>query len=433
MTVNALPLMRRLLVIFLLFALLAGTGSRAHLAVSPQVLDPKTPAEAWNVIRLATANVARLIEEKRLDEVALHVSLCSPALRLLARSATTPEHEPRINENTALAFRIMNDVARASMADQQQEAEAQAARLRATIDELKAAFDPAVVGAEIYFCPLHPDVMATEPGKVCQHCHGPLRIRRLGYSDIYVKPGVPSASLTIEAKGKVVAGTPLEVIARLATPDAQPFPSADLIKVDSVQMCMLIVDPRLDDFHVVVPTAGEKPGEWNFHFTPATAGPYRMWAEITPVSTALPEFPRADLGDDFGRVNRAGAALADSLTATVEGLTFQISFSGTSSGPPPAQQTRLMRILITDSAGQQLTTLQPLMNAFAHVTGIYGDGQTVVRFHPTGGEILIETARGGPWLAFKTYFPKPGYVRFFCQVRVNDRVITSPFGFNITR
>ena len=429
--------MRRLIVILLLHILLAGTGSHAHLAVSPQVLDPKTPAEAWNVIRLATANVARLIEEKRLDEVALHVSLCSPALRLLARSATAPEQEQRINENTALAFRIMNDVARASMANQQQETETHAARLRATIDELKAAFDPAVVSAEIYFCPLHPDVMAAGPGKVCQQCNGPLRIRRLAYSDIYVKPGAPHAILAIETKGKVIAGAPLEVIARLATPDAQPFPSADLIKADSAQVSMLIADPRLDDFQVVVPTAGGKPGEWNFRFTPATAGPYRLWAEITPASTALPEFPRADLGGDFGRINRTGAALADSVTATVDGMTFQISFSGTGSGPtggpPPAQQTRLMRILVTDSAGQQVMTLQPLMNAFAHVTGIYDDGQTVVRFHPTSGEILIEAARGGPWLAFKTYFPKPGYVRFFCRIRVNDRIITAPFGFNIAR
>lgn len=423
--------MRRL-ILFLLFFLLAVTGSRAHLAVSPQVLDPKTPAEAWNVIRLSTANVARLIEEKRLDEVALHVSLCSPALRLLARSPTPAEHEQRVNENTALAFRIMNDVARASMANQQQETETQVAQLRAALDQLKPAFDPAVVGAEIYFCPQHPDFMAIEPGKVCQQCGGPLRIRRLGYSDIYVKPGVPGADLAIQAKGKVVAGTPLEVVARLTTPDSRPFPAADLIRIDSAQMCMLIVDPRLDDFHVVVPTAGEKQGEWKFRFTPATAGPYRMWAEITPASTALPEFPRADLGGDFGRVNRTGAALAETLTATANGLTFQISFSGPTSGPPPAQQTRLMRILVTDSAGQQVTQLQPLMNAFAHLTGIYDDGQTLVRFHPTGGEILIEAARGGPWVAFKTYLPKPGYVRFFCQARVNDRIVTAPFGFTVT-
>lgn len=425
--------MLRFIFSFLFFALLATTGSRAHMAVPPQVLDPKTPAEAWNVIRLSVANVSRLIEEKRLAEVAVQVSFCSPALRMLARSSTAPEHAQRLNENTALAFRNVNDIAIASMAEQQQETEAQVARLRATLDQLKPAFDLAIVIAEIHFCPLHPDFMATEADKLCGQCNGPLRIRRLPYSDIYVKPGAPNAGLTIEVKGKVVAGTPLDVVARLATPDGQPFKSDDLIRIDSAQVCMLIVDTKLDDFHAVVPIAGEKTGEWVFRFTPATAGPYRLWADITPASTALPEYPRADLGGDFGRGNHAGAARADSLVANVEGMKFELSFLGSNGGLPAAQQVRLMRIHVTGAGGQPVTTLQPLMNAFAHLTGIYDDGQTIVRFNPTGGEILLEAARGGPLLAFRTYFPKPGYVRFFCRFRVNGRVITVPFGVNVGR
>ncbi len=423
--------MRRLIIFSLLFGLLSVTSSRADLAVPPQVLDPKTPKEAWNVIRLAAANVARLLQEKRLSEVAPQVSLCSPALRTLARSYTAPEHEQRVNDNTALAFRIINEVARASMADQQQEAETQAARLRATLDQLRPAFDPSVVSAEIYFCPQHLEVVVPEPDKPCPQCNGPLRIRRIPYSDVYVKPGAPNAVLTLEAKGKVVAGTPLDVTAQLKTTGGKPFQTTDLVTNHSAKVCMLIVDRHLDDFHAIVPTAGERPGEWVFRFTPATAGPYRIWADITPASTALPEYPHADLGGDFGAGNRTGDALADSLTATVDGMRFQLSFSGGVGGPPPAQQTRLMRIHVTDASGQPVTALQPLMNAFAHLTGIYDDGQTLMRLHPSGGEILIEAARGGPWLAFKTYLPKPGYIRFFCQVRVNDRVITAPFGVNI--
>ena len=225
----------------------------------------------------------------------------------------------------------------------------------------------------------------------------------------------------------------MDVVARLVTSGGQPFPSADLIRIDSAQVCMLIADPKFEDFQAVVPTAGEKEGEWAFRFTPATAGPYRMWADITPASTALPESPRADLGGDFGRGMQNGDARADSLTATVEGMKFDLSFQGGTGGPPPAQQTRLMRVHITDASGQDVSTLQPLMNAFAHLTGIYDDGETVVRYHPTGGEVLLEVARGGPWVAFKVYFPKPGYVRIFCRFRVNDRVITVPFGVNIGR
>ena len=426
-------MMRRFIFSFLFFALLASTGSRAHMAVPPQVLDPKTPAEAWNVIRLSVANVARLIEEKRLSEVAVQISFCSPALRLLARSPTAPDHAQRVNDGTALAFRNINDIAVASMADQQQETEVRVARLRETLDGLKPAFDPATVSAEIHVCPVHPDFMVAEAGRLCEQCHGPLRIRRIPYSDIYVKPGAPNAALSVQAKSVVVAGTPMDVTARLAGTDGQPFKSADLIRSDSAQVCMLIADAKFEDFQAVVPTAGEKEGEWLFRFTPATAGPYRMWADITPASTALPESPWADLGGDFGRSIQNGVARADSLTATVEGLKFELSFHGGNGGAPPAQQARLLRIHITDASGRDVTTLQPLMNAFAHLTGIYDDGETVVRYHPTGGEILIEVASGGPWVAFKVYFPKPGYVRFFCRFRLNDRVITVPFAVNIAR
>ena len=34
-------------------------------------------------------------------------------------------------------------------------------------------------------------------------------------------------------------------------------------------------------------------------------------------------------------------------------------------------------------------------------------------------------------LSFKTYFPKPGYLRIFCQIKLNDQVITVPFGINV--
>jgi hypothetical protein len=428
---DLLPVKSRFIVSFLLFGLLTTASSRADLAVPPQVLDPKTPAEAWNVIRLATANVVRLIKEKRLGEVAPQVSLCSPALRTLARSHIAPEHEQRINDNTALAFRIVNDIARASMADQQQEAEVQAARLQATLDQLKPAFDPVVVGAEIYFCPQHLEVIATQPDQLCPQCNGQLRIRRIPYSDVYVKPGAPSVVLTVEAKGNVVAGTPLEAIARLATTDGQHVQAANLITTHSAKVCMLMVDRHLDDFHVIVPTETEKPGGWAFRFTPSTTGPYRIWADITPAITALPEYPHADLGGDFGRINRTPDALADNLTATVDGMRFQLTFGGAAGDAPRAQQTRILRIQVTDGSGQPVTKLQPLMNAFAHLTGIYEDGQTLIRLHPAGGEVLIDTARGGPWLAFKTYLPKPGYIRFFCQVRVDDRVVTAPFGVNI--
>jgi hypothetical protein len=71
------------------------------------------------------------------------------------------------------------------------------------------------------------------------------------------------------------------------------------------------------------------------------------------------------------------------------------------------------------------------MQAFAHLTGFYDDGKTVLRLHPVGGDILRDDLRGGPWLAFKIHPPQTGFLRLFCQLRVDGRVITVPLGIHI--
>ncbi len=63
------------------------TAARAHVPLPESVLNPQTEPEAWNVLRLAVANIERLVREDRLGEVPDQASLCSPALRTLARLA----------------------------------------------------------------------------------------------------------------------------------------------------------------------------------------------------------------------------------------------------------------------------------------------------------------------------------------------------------
>ena len=415
----------------LLLATLLVTNARADLALAPQILAPKTPAEAWNVIRLATDNVARLIEEKRLFEVATQISLCSPALHTLASSYTAPENSKLLNESTAQAATIINDIARASMVEQLAPTATAFTKLRALLERLKTAFDPNVTVAEIYACPQHLNEITTDATLPCPQCKELRRIRRIPYSDIYAAPSKPSAVLSVRAKSPLIAETANEVTIQLKTPSSEPLKASDLIVTHNAAVRLLIVDPSLTDFHSLTTAATASPGEWTSPFTPRTAGPYRVWAHITPESTGLPEELSADLGTDFVIVPRTGDSGADMLSATANGLKFQIAFSGGTGGPPPAKQTRMALIKITDDKDQPVTTLQPLNQAFAHLTCVYADGDTLLQLHPAAGDILNETVRGGPMLSFKTYFPKPGYLRIFCQIKLNDRVVTVPFGINV--
>lgn len=416
-----------------LFALLLAAGLRADLPVSPQVLEPQTAAEAWNVIRLATNNVTRLLKEQRLDEVPQQVALCSGALRTLARSAPSLEQRPLIDAQTALAFRSVNDTAQAGMARLQQNCEAAFTRLQAALTELRPAFAPADTGAEIYDCPQHPEMVTPQAEARCRFCNGPLRIRRIPYTDLYAVPEVPQTKLVVEAASTLTAEALTPITARLQKPDGAPFATDSLILFHGAPVRLLLVDPTLTDFHVLTPEAAGGGGGISASFIPKAARPYRAWAEVVPAQTAIPEHPSADLGGEFKAMDRSRHDFIENLTTSVEGLRFQLTFTGRNGGFPPARQVSVMRLNITDNAGQPVTRLEPFMNAFAHLTGIYADGETILRLHPAGGDILREDLRGGPVLSFKVYPPRTGFVRFFCQVQVDGRVITAPLGVQIAQ
>ena len=132
-------------------------------------------------------------------------------------------------------------------------------------------------------------------------------------------------------------------------------------------------------------------------------------------------------------MDRARHDFLEVVSTTVGGFRFDLSFTGGNGGSPPLGQVSLMRIHVSDASGQPVTRLEPLMQAFAHLTGFYDDGKTVLRLHPLGGDILRADLRGGPWLAFKIRPPQTGFIRFFCQVRIDGHDLTVPLGFNIVR
>lgn len=394
--------------------------------MSPQVLEPQTAAEAWNVIRLATANVTRLLKEQRLDEVAQQVALCSGALRTLARSAPNLEQRPLIDAQTTLAFRSVNDTAQAGSARLQQSCDAAFARLQKALTDLRPAFAAADVNAEIYACQQHPEMVTPQAEARCRFCHGALRIRRIPYTDLYAVPEVAQTKLVLKESPALSKGVLRTITTQLQKPDCSPFATEQLISFHGALVRLLLVDQTLTDFHLLTPGA-----DGDVSFSPAAPGPYRAWAEVVPEQTAIPEYPTADLGGEFKAVDRARHDFIETLSATVDGLHFQLTFSGRNGGFPPARQVSVMRLNITDGAGQPVTRLEPLMNAFAHLTGIYADGNTILRLHPVGGDILRQELRGGPSLAFKIYPPRTGFVRFFCQVRVDGKDITVPLGVQI--
>ena len=196
---------RPILLLLALCLLLALPVVRADVAVPPNVLNPATPTEAWNVIRLATTNIETLLKEKRLDELAIQVSLCSPALRTLARTAASPTERAQLEEAATRAFRFINMTAEGGIAKDLAKAETGYAGLHGVLAEMAKVYDPKVLNAEIHFCPMHPEFVSVNAATPCDKCGMGLLQRRIPYSFIYVAPGEPSLKLS------VTADAPLEV------------------------------------------------------------------------------------------------------------------------------------------------------------------------------------------------------------------------------
>ncbi|MEQ1851380.1 MAG: hypothetical protein ABMA01_07285 [Chthoniobacteraceae bacterium] len=410
--------------------LLSLAGDAPGDAVIPgNILDPKTAAEAWNVIRLATGNIERLIEEDRLAEIPVQASYCSPSLRTLARLVTTEDAIARVEPMTARAISWLGAIARTAQQDNPAGTREAFTTVRTLLAELQKDFDPKAVASEIYYCPVHPDFLSESPKTPCAKCGTRLLIRRIPYSFIYMKPGPPTIRMTATASAPVVAGRQIEVKLRLEKADQSPVTYDDLMLTHAEPIHLLIEDPSLGDYHHERPKRTETPGEYAFSFIPAKTGSYRIWADLLPAATGVPELPFVDLPSEGtgGRISDTGTR----YTSSAGGYQFTLTMAQGNHIPVQSRRARGMTISVADAEGRPVTQLEPVMTAFAHLVGFHGDYQTVVHLHPTGGEVLDEKARGGPTLGFVLFPPKPGFIRLYCQVRVGGKTLFAQFNVNV--
>lgn len=185
----------------------------------------------------------------------------------------------------------------------------------------------------------------------------------------------------------------------------------------------------MGDYHHEHPVPTETRGEYEFTFTPQKSSPYRIWADIVPEATGVQELPFADL-PSAGEPGPL-ADTATRYTSSAAGYQFTLALANGNDVPLKAQQARGMTINVTDSTGKPVTQLEPVMNAFAHLVGFHADYQTVVHLHPSGGDVLNDTLRGGPSLGFIFFPPKAGFIRLYCQVKINGKMLFAPFNVNV--
>lgn len=407
---------------FLSFMVLASSVA-ADVAVPQRVLQPRTLEEAWNVIRLVTSNVERLQREKRGLEVASQVSLISPSLRLLANQSRADGGLLLAEPQAVQAFQLVNEIARHSMVDNPGALSTSFQSLRALLDEVSGGLSPEVRSAEIHQCPVHGEVIG-KGGDSCDSCRRPLKPRRIPYSFIYARPEKPVVKMLIPGEVPARAGEEVRLEFELLTQEDRPVDETDLWLMHAQVVQVMVTDSRYEEFHHLTATKSGQ-GRYAVSFVPAYGGDYRILAGITPAATGLPEYPFAWMKVEGG-LPPPRLWVDSEMSVESGGLRFSLSVKGPLGTHLRAGQTQALQLHVSDLAGQPVTRLEPVHQAFAHLHGFFTDTGSVLQLHPVGGDILRDDVRGGPALVFKTFSPESGKLRLFVQVRVDGRDFLAP-------
>lgn len=225
---------------------------------------------------------------------------------------------------------------------------------------------------------------------------------------------------------QLVPGTPLTVTLMLTNPgDKTPVTFAQLKEVHTKRLHLLAIDPGMTDYQHIHPTAGKKPGEYRFTFTPKQPF-YFLWADVTPLSTDKPLYLRGNLGD-LQSAYSAPRFNGSASQAEAGGLHFSLQFDR----PLVEGDAAMGTLHVSDAGGKPFTRLEPLMGAFAHIVGFDADLTGLVHIHPMGAEPAHAGERGGPELEFHLQPSRAGYIRLYVQVQVNGKDVYAPFDLHV--
>lgn len=243
--------------------------------------------------------------------------------------------------------------------------------------------------------------------------------------------GEKTIKADISLKEPLIKGTAvLTALELYSKKDRRLLLPAEIKEIHTDNIHLLIFDQTLTDYQHVHPTLTNKPGVYQFEWTPKKTSKYKIWVDITPLSTGQQEYIMANLGDLSKVPEKVDKTL--NLTSSIgEGgdkLHFTLSFEPQELvlGKP-----EIGKVVVKDSEGRPFTQLEPVMGAFAHIVAINEDFKTIAHIHPMGAKPSKNSDRGGPDLKFESELYKPGFWKIWVQVKVKEKDIFVPFGVNV--
>lgn len=247
--------------------------------------------------------------------------------------------------------------------------------------------------------------------------------------------GAESATNAIKAeiflKGPLIKDKKtLTEIEFISKKDNKPLLPSEIKETHTEIIHLLIFDKTLTDYQHIHPTPTNKPGIYQFEWTPKKISQYRVWVDLTPLCTDQQEYIMANLGDLSKSPQKVDKTLNStySIGGRADKMHFNLSFD---SSELISGKATMGKILVKDAQGHPFNQLEPVMGAFAHIVAINEDFKTIAHVHPMGTEPSKDSDRGGPELEFHIEPNKPGFWKIWVQVKADGKELFIPFGVNV--
>jgi hypothetical protein len=277
-----------------------------------------------------------------------------------------------------------------------------------------------------FMCPMHPDVIKTEPGK-CPRCNMDL---------IPGNPlALPDFAVKVETTPRVLrAGAPIKFTFTVHHPLSGER-AKDFVVIHEKLFHLFVISRDLEEFAHIHP---ERHGDGSFtiEHTLPKPGQYQLFADFLPMGggSQITGVPLITAGTDSDIMSSRAKLTPDAaLAKTVDGVKIEIlNERSTILG---GEEVDLVFRFTDEATDKPLTDLERYLGAFGHLVILSEDMTEYVHAHPREESQPDPSAppTGGPEVLYDALLPKAGKYRAWLQFQRHGKLSTAVFTFNAPR
>jgi len=282
---------------------------------------------------------------------------------------------------------------------------------------------PLTAEANVYTCPMHPDVMTDDPGR-CPKCAMTLIKTK--------RPEAADFDVSLRTKPSLIkAGRMFGLVFDIRHPLSGAI-VRDFHIVHEMPFHLFIVSQDLNYFSHLHPRQ-QGDGSFVIETTLPKPGAYFVYSDIFPVGgvpqVAFGNLITAGYHDDLFSA-RAVIKPDEVLTRELENTRFALTL-----GPrqPLVGKKLTLTYQITDlKTGEPVRDLEPYLGAWGHTLILSEDGRDYVHSHPT--QLIadgVDRRRASSEVSFEAFLPRSGRYRVWSQFQRRGKVITVPFTIEV--